>query len=175
MSGKKLMMFGCCVLKSNKTIRVNLGCGKDVLDGWENYDKYPSDSRVKRIDLGVLPLPFDSGVVDEVKLSHIVEHLVYRKEFMLEIYRILKPGGRVTVLLPCFAPSLDHKSWFHTPETMVSVCKDVTKLNYTHDSPRPFNLVMFKYNWGHPRLFIKNLFMLLKCLYHSSCTWVMKK
>lgn len=97
--------------------KLNLGCGKDVLKGWENYDKYPVNEHVKYINLNEFPLPFPDNFADEIKLSHVVEHIVYRKEFMMEISRILKPNGKVFVVLPCFNPSLDHKSILHIRQT----------------------------------------------------------
>lgn len=161
-------------------MKLNFGCGGDILKGWRNFDIYPISKEVEYIDLKELPLidpvtqkQFPDNYADEIKLSHVVEHLVYRNEFMFEIHRILKPSGKVTVILPCFGVGLDHKSWFHTKTTMVGLCNNVGKIK--HGTPRPFNLISFKYGWGTPIIFLKRLWMLLKCMYHSNCKWEMKK
>ena len=78
-------------------IKLNLGCGKDIKQGWENFDMFPVNDSVKYIDLTKLPLPFPNSYADEILLSHILEHLVYRTEFMIEISRILKPGGKFLI------------------------------------------------------------------------------
>jgi predicted SAM-dependent methyltransferase len=153
-------------------IKLNLGCGKDVKEGWCNCDKYPINDRVLKLDLAELPLPFPNEYADEILLSHVLEHLVYRTEFMHEIARVLKPGGRVTVVLPCFNPGLDHKSVIHTKITMSGFCKDSFT---THGSPKPFSSMDFKYGWGSPILFLKNLWILIKTLYHSNLRWEFKK
>ena len=55
--------------------KLNLGCGKDIRKGWENYDLYPLDKIVKKIDLNKLPLPFENNYADYILLSHTFEHL----------------------------------------------------------------------------------------------------
>jgi SAM-dependent methyltransferase len=156
--------------------KLNLGCGKDIKEGWDHYDIYPLDDRVKPINLHKLPLPFPDNYADVVKLHHIVEHMVYRKEFMLEIARILKPGGRVFVRMPCFGPALDHKSWFNYHYIMVSVCKDLQSgSGNIDDAPRPYKLVKYKYTYGSPIIFLKRLMVLFRCMYSSSIDWEMMK
>lgn len=50
------------------------------------------------------PLPFlDSGTLDAVFLSNVLEHLAHKDqvmEVMREIHRVLKVGGRMVVLMP---------------------------------------------------------------------------
>ena len=96
-------------------IKLNLGCGNDVWEGWENYDKYPCDDRVNFIDLEKLPLPWDDSSIDEINLGQILEHLwVNPYSFMMEIHRILVIGGYVSVELPFLAvSSIEHIRGFH--------------------------------------------------------------
>lgn len=53
---------------------------------------------------------------DRVVIWHVLEHLPNPRETMQEIYRILKPGGRVVVAVPNFS-SLQSRwaraAWFH--------------------------------------------------------------
>lgn len=95
--------------------KINLGCGSQILDGYENYDKFPIDGRVKYIDLDTLPLPFDDKSVDEVIIFHVLEHLdVNLLDFMKDINRILKPDGVLYVRLPTWSNKLQHNRFFHS-------------------------------------------------------------
>lgn len=103
-------------------ININLGCGNNPQDGYINYDKYPIDDRVKYIDLNVLPLPFKDNSVDEILLSHVLEHLFYPYEVIMECYRILKKGGVLYVNLPTtMRASLCHRSVGHGKDYFYSV------------------------------------------------------
>jgi len=81
-------------------VKINFGCGNNPLIGYVNYDKFPIDERVKYIDLNNLPLLFPNNSVDEILLSHVLEHLTDPYGVVLECYRILKPGGVLRVNLP---------------------------------------------------------------------------
>ena len=53
-------------------------------------------------DLRNLPLPIPDGTYDLVYLSHVLEHIEWRKtvNILREIKRILKPNGRVEIWVP---------------------------------------------------------------------------
>jgi len=55
------------------------------------------------------PLPIRDGTVDRVYSSHMLEHLSYRQiiVFLKEAYRILKPGGEISIAVPDAAIYLD--------------------------------------------------------------------
>ena len=80
--------------------KVNLGCGKDILDGWVNIDKHDYGQEIVRdITRG---LPFDDNSIDEVYSSHCLEH-IEREDVPFvweEIYRVLKKGGIFTFVVP---------------------------------------------------------------------------
>ena len=80
------------------------------MEGWENYDLYPEDGRVKYLDMNKLPYPFKDSSVDEILCSHILEHLyipIY--EIMKELHRILKPKGILTIKLPINCNIVEHQ------------------------------------------------------------------
>ncbi len=77
-----------------KKLRVNLGCGKDIKEGYLNIDLHSSDSRVKVAN--VLNLNFiKSNSIDEVYAKDILEHfnITDAKKALSEWSRILKFGG----------------------------------------------------------------------------------
>jgi len=60
-------------------------------------------------------LPFDSDSVDEILMSHFLEHLTGEEaiELLAECYRVLKPGAAVTVVVPLNDPfCFDHRQVF---------------------------------------------------------------
>jgi SAM-dependent methyltransferase len=98
--------------------RLNLGCGSDYREGYVNVD---SPRAVTRHDLSVdlrkRPWPWPDNSVDEILMRDSLEHLPDADENMLEIHRILKPGGLFHGCVPyAFSDgavqALEHKSLF---------------------------------------------------------------
>lgn len=82
-------------------MKLNLGCGRDIRDGWVNVDCVPMpgvDHVVDFDDKPVLPLPDDSVAYSEG--SHVIEHLHYPLPFMEELWRVTKPGGTAAFRCP---------------------------------------------------------------------------
>jgi len=111
---------------------VNLGCGSTVAPGWINLDNSPgarlaqfpwlrwllwktkvlSDQHYnvrwpKNVIVRDLrrKLPFDSASIDCVYTSHVLEHLTRAdaRNLLSDIYRILKNGGLLRVVVPDLA------------------------------------------------------------------------
>lgn len=80
-------------------LRLHIGCGAHVRDGWLNIDLHPSADL--RLD-GRRPLPFADSSADEIASEHFVEHLELEDAcaFFSEAARVLRPGGRMTVAVP---------------------------------------------------------------------------
>ena len=60
------------------TLKLNLGCGRTILDGWINVDAValPGVDVVADLDrCRTAPLPFDDASAGEFLLSHVLEHL----------------------------------------------------------------------------------------------------
>ncbi len=109
---------------SNGAIKLHLGCGTNVVDGWINIDyslgahlaKIPLskfflrktgllrnewDSRIMLHDLRK-KLPFADNTVDCIYTSHTLEHLNKADGYQMlsESYRVLKPNGVMRVVVP---------------------------------------------------------------------------
>jgi glycosyltransferase involved in cell wall biosynthesis/SAM-dependent methyltransferase len=84
-------------------IRLNLGCGRNILPGWINLDSMALPGVDVVADLEACagqPLPFDDNTVDEFLLSHVLEQISNTLPFMQELWRIAKPGARMVIRVP---------------------------------------------------------------------------
>ena len=88
--------------RASKPLKLHLGCGPVVLDGWLNIDafKYPG--------VAVMQLPsglgrFTDNSVAFIYCSHVVEHIDYPHgvlTLLREAKRILSPGGAIRIVVP---------------------------------------------------------------------------
>jgi predicted SAM-dependent methyltransferase len=83
-------------------MKLNLGCGYDVREGYVNVDFRPTLSTVMVVDLSVLPWPFEDSSADEILMLDFLEHFPYAqtKRILLECYRVLKSDGSLIVQVP---------------------------------------------------------------------------
>lgn len=99
----------------DKGVKLNLGCGNEILDGYINVDRYNNTGNVDlSCDLGSLPFPDES--VDEIYTSHVFEHIGINDIYavMTEWRRVLRNKGRLKMYLP----NLEHevRIWLDTPD-----------------------------------------------------------
>jgi predicted SAM-dependent methyltransferase len=85
-------------------MRLNLGCGKMVLDGFVNIDIQQNPKAKRPLDIlaDVRSVPLHDECADEVHAYHVIEHF-YRwqtPEVLGEWKRLLKAGGLLVLELP---------------------------------------------------------------------------
>lgn len=81
--------------------KLNLGCGKDIRNGYVNFDTYQY-GRVDVIGNIEDPLPFQNDYFEEIYCSHVLEHISITKinNVLTECYRILKKDGVFEIIVP---------------------------------------------------------------------------
>ena len=86
-------------------LKLDLGCGGRKQAGFHGVDvrAFPGVDTIW--DLTVLPWPWADNSVEELHVSHFVEHLTQsqRINFVNEVYRILTPAGKATIIVPHWA------------------------------------------------------------------------
>lgn len=83
--------------------RLNLGCGRMAQPGWINLDvmALPGVDVVADLDrCAEAPLPFEADSIDELLMSHVIEHLHHTLPLMQELHRIARAGAMLTVRVP---------------------------------------------------------------------------
>jgi len=85
-------------------VKINIGCGPMVLDGWTNCDIQvsPKAPRPPEILCDVKSIPLEDECADVVMALHLLEHF-YQWEapaVVQEWRRLLKPGGKLILELP---------------------------------------------------------------------------
>lgn len=83
-------------------LRIDLGCGSKKQQGFIGLDRIAFDGVDHVLELGCDRWPFEDNSVAEAYTSHFVEHLtaLERVHFCNELHRVLKPGGKCTLIVP---------------------------------------------------------------------------
>ena len=83
-------------------LKLNLGSGQRMLAGHVNVDKFGEPDL--RCDLEQFPWPWPDNSVEEVVMSHVLEHLGATSDIfiriMQELYRVCRDGATVHVTVP---------------------------------------------------------------------------
>lgn len=84
-------------------MKLNLGCGRNPLDGFVNLDVVDIGCAQVVFDLdqcATTPLPFDDDIVDEIVGVDLIEHIRNPLPLMAELWRVAKPDTRCRFELP---------------------------------------------------------------------------
>jgi SAM-dependent methyltransferase len=85
-------------------MKLNLGCGSKILENYINLDKFDYYNPNVVHDLEVTPYPFEDNSVDEILMSHILEHVGQAPDIfnniIKELYRICKNKSIIDIKVP---------------------------------------------------------------------------
>ena len=82
---------------------LDLGCGRNKQAGAIGADRNPASQADVLCDLDTIPYPFRAHSFDEIRLSHVIEHLADVVAVTAEVWRIARPGARVLIATPHFS------------------------------------------------------------------------
>ena len=124
------------------TLKLNLGCGQKYLPGYVNCDVLPQVKADRYFDLNRFPYPFEAGGVDENLDGQCVGTLLDDVVAVMgELHRLLRPGGRLRLLVPYaksdWALPDPHKHFF-TEQSMNYFCDG---WDYSYYVPFRFRLI----------------------------------
>ena len=85
-------------------MKLNLGSGSKIIDGYTNVDKFDYYKPDIVHDLEITPYPFEENSIDEILLSHVLEHIgqdpnVFNN-IIKEFYRICKNQSVIDIRVP---------------------------------------------------------------------------
>jgi predicted SAM-dependent methyltransferase len=82
--------------------KLDLACGQNKTEGYFGVDVSEDVKPDAVINLEEYPWPIASDSAEDIICNHYVEHTSDLIKFMDEIYRILKPGGKVKFVAPYY-------------------------------------------------------------------------
>ena len=83
--------------------KLNVGCGRNILEGWVNLDmaKLPGVDVIADLEqCEKKKLPFADNSFDEFLLSHVIEHIKNPLPLMQELWRVASPGAKLQMRVP---------------------------------------------------------------------------
>lgn len=91
--------------------KINLGAGSEPTEGWVNVDWIRGPGIQVEHNLLLFPWPFQDGCAEEIKAIDVLEHMPNYTpdnqstaiEFVRECWRLLQPGGILTIQVPHWA------------------------------------------------------------------------
>lgn len=90
------------------TTKLNLGCGNNILKNYTNIDQF---NNLKGVDIkcNIRELPYDDSSVDEILISHVMEHFSFDDVQIVfkEMSRVLKIDGILEIYVPDFISCID--------------------------------------------------------------------
>jgi len=96
---EKLLDVGC---GRGDFLKEFKGLGLEVfgLDHQESHSEILKNIEVRYSNIENSPFPFNSEMFDIVFSKSVIEHLRNPENFIKEIYRVLKPGGKIIIMTP---------------------------------------------------------------------------
>ena len=98
-----------------KLVKLDLACGQVKKEGFIGVDFVTAPGVDIVHDLFEFPWPFEDESVEEVHCSHFFEHIpgLLRPKWMDELYRVMIPGGKATIICPYYSSMRATQDYTH--------------------------------------------------------------
>ena len=95
-------------------------------------EKVKDNNNIEFQQMNVPPLKgIEDNSIDFVVTFQVIEHIKNDENFVEEIYRVLKPGGKLILTTPNLLMSLSRNPW-HTREYTPDGMRDILKTSFTN-------------------------------------------
>lgn len=146
-------------------MKLNLGCGEDIREGYINIDYHSFEGVDKIFNLNHIPYPFEDSSITEIIMQNILEHLDNPFQVMKEIYRICKNKAIIKIRIPHFSScncwgDIEHKRGF----------------NYStfqgENIQKYFRIIHRKITFSHWKFFMRPLVKLFPYFYEKHFAYI---
>jgi SAM-dependent methyltransferase len=106
---------GQILSKYPRPLRLNFGSGQYKKEGFVNIDIDQKTNPDVVYNLNDLPYPLEDNSCSRIEADHVLEHLQNPFDVLIELHRVLQPGGELLVRVPHFSRGFthpDHKRGF---------------------------------------------------------------
>jgi ubiquinone/menaquinone biosynthesis C-methylase UbiE len=90
-----------------------------ILAEMKRQEKSHADAKYLSLNGNAMGMPFKDGSFDRIICSEVMEHVSDDKKACSELFRVLKPGGRIAITVPTYFSELVYDSltfeYFSTP------------------------------------------------------------
>ena len=88
-------------LKTHDIIKLHIGAGPNLLDGWLNTTLQPIKKGSIHLN-AIQSYPLPDASVDYIFSEHMIEHLTFPQgqRMLTECFRVMKEGGRIRIATP---------------------------------------------------------------------------
>ena len=83
--------------------KLNLGCGKNILEGYKNCDCINGKGIDRVANLNKYPWPFKENSFKEIIFDSVLEHIDNPEKAIREVWRISKKNGITRITVPHFS------------------------------------------------------------------------
>ena len=84
-------------------MKLNIGCGNKIIEGYKGVDKYKCDAADYICDIEKENLPFEDGVITAIILDNVIEHFYDIPKVITELVRVSEKGTIIKIITPHFS------------------------------------------------------------------------
>lgn len=126
------------------SLKLNLGCGNDIREGYCNVDIDMHEGVDVAHDLNKRPWPWSVNSVDEIVAVDVLEHLDDYLSFFNEAYQVLRDGCEITVQVPHYT---SRNYWIDPTHRRAYDERSFDYLDTTTELGQKYGQYYTKYRW----------------------------